>query len=238
MREFLSNNLILLTIILSLVSSALWDFGLRPVVIKSGGLLLNLITFGIRRLQDRIYRLAAAKQKELPSTITMLYGFFIIFGTVIHSGYNLYSSVYFPTLSPKSLILGTNFEDKFRTDVESCMSNVKNLTKNNFDIKFTECKNTAVKEIMMESSMHFGYFFILFSLVFLFVLILRVSYSTFVISYFEQCLNATKPFLTEKDSLIFEQRFALMSTKNEFDRIIEDLNSVAEKFNISLPDKQ
>jgi hypothetical protein len=71
--------------------------------------------------------------------------------------------------------------------------------------------------------------------VFIFYRFVAINRMNLVTTYYEQCLKAVRPFLTEGEFLVIEQSYALMTTKEEYDVIIGQMETVAKNNNASLP---
>jgi hypothetical protein len=217
MSEYLTEHWVLsifVTILLGAIGSGLWDAALKPVTRKLGGVLFTMLTFGAKRARDKIYKGASMGHHELPSLYILLICLSIGIAALISSQIRLYAAVYAPELTGAHI-------------VEKCIEKEAEKQK--------ECIREAIKEKMTPTVQ-------ILSLLATFICVVfgyrfaAVNRMNLVTTYYGQCLKAVRPFLTEAELFLIEQRYALMTTKEDYDEIIRQMAAVAKTNSASLPE--
>lgn len=216
MTEYFAEHWILsivVTIVLGAVGSGLWEAALKPLMRKTSSLLFTLLTFGARRARDGVYKDAAMGHHELPSLYILLIVLLLSITTIMASQVRFYVAVYAPQVS--DLLLEKCQQEKEQTKQKEC---IREVIKQNF------------MPVMQVTSL-----FAIFMSVFIFYRFMMINRINLVITNYEQCLKAVRPFLAESESMLIEQRYALMTTKEDYLAIICDLEAVAKNNNTVLP---
>ena len=216
MSEFLAENWLLsivLTIFLGAIGSGLWDAILKPYGKKFSGVVFTAITFGAKRARDKVYKNASAGHHELPSLYLLLIVFMFLCGILVSLQVKVYSRIYVSTLA--------------ETYYGDC------INKNEKERK--ECG----KKIIEEEILPIMYILSLIT-VFLSVVILyrfsTINRTNLVITYYTHSMSVIRPYIEEQQYLLFEQKFALMLSKEDYDEIIKSLNKIANDNSVDLPE--
>src|ERR1039457_337139 len=219
MAEYLTEHWILsivVTIVLGGIGSGLWDAALKPISKRLGGVLYTLITFGAKRARDNIYKEASKGHHELPSLLLLIIILTVGASTMIV----FYGAIYQMLFAPESNRI-------VRINVEQCSK----LPEPNQQY---ECVKSIMKEDLtptFQLSMLAGVFLIFL----IFYQLIKINRVNLVTTNYQQCLKAVRPFLDERDAFLIEQRYAIMTTKSEYDAIIEQMAAVAKSNSTSLP---
>lgn len=101
--------------------------------------------------------------------------------------------------------------------------------------RLKECiREQAIQKVMPFA--HVASLVGIFLTVMLFYRFAVVNRINLVTTYYEQCLRAVRPFLEEHTLHLIEQKFAMMTTKEQYEAIIAKLAEVAKSNGASLPD--
>ena len=217
MAEYLTEHWILsilVTILLGALGSGLWESVFKPLFYKMGKVLFTLLTFGLKRASDNVYKEAARGHHEFPSLIILMFIFVAIFAFFFNSGVNFYFELYSRDSSIEEAL--QKCVDKKNNEYEDCIQEV-----------------TREKVWLPIRLLALCAIFISVVLLYRLMTIFRIN---LVITYYEQCLKICIPFLSAEEISKVEQRFALMESKEDYLKIIEKLGVVAEKGAIKLPE--
>jgi len=217
MTEYLAEHWVLsivVAILLGAVGSGLWDAALKPVSRKIGSRLFTIITFGAKRARDRIYKRAAMGHHELPSLYILLTVVAVMVAALTASQLLLYVKLYAPE------ILSVQVAKECPQEEES---------------KLRECVRERAREKLGPVAQILNLIAI-FVTVIIFYRFAAINRMNLVTTYYEQCVRAVRPFLDEKTFQLIEQQYALMSTKEHYDAIIEHLTQIARANEASLPE--
>lgn len=215
MTEYLAEHWVLsivVTILLGAVGSGLWEAALKPLTRKIGGVIFMVITFGAKRARDGVYRQAAMGHHELPSLYILLIVLCIGIASLVATQLRLYVVVYAPEVAEQLL---SNCEED-RLD------------------KQAECVREAVKKNVMPT-LQIASLVAIFAAVVIFYRFVTINRTNLVTTYYEQCLKAVRPLLSESEALIIEQQYALMTTKEDYLAILDKLEVTAAANKMTLP---
>ena len=205
---------IFITIILGAIGSGLWETVLKPISIKLIKVLFSIITFGAKRASNRVYSEAAKGHHDLPSLYLLLILTAGMVGVLISMQAILYITI---TIEPQEIF-----------SIKDCASKAS-------DVEILACKREAAKEIVF-SQMPYLILTTIFVSVFVFYRFTSISLINSAVTYFEQCYRICAPHLSSDDRLLIMQRFSLMEDKEAYKKIINDLEKVANKNDIKLPE--
>lgn len=220
MADFLAENWfvgIVFTIFLGALGSALWEAALKPISRKAGSILFKVLSFNAQRAKDRVYINAAMGHHELASLYVLCF---------------IYISIACIVLMPMAAFYLAIYTDYVASDIpiaDYCES-VRGTT------QYKKCMFIAAKEKL-------GARVYIYSAVGVFVSanlmyrFLSVNKTNLVVTYFEQVMRCVRPYLTTKEALLYEQKFALMEKQQDYNDIIDDLGRVASENDITLPEK-
>jgi len=217
MTEYLAEHWILsivVTILLGAIGSGLWDAALKPVSRHIGSRLFTVITFGAKRSRDKIYQGAARGHHELPSLYILLIVLAVGVTVLTTSQLRLYIALYAPEILSVQL-------------VEKCPQQEES--------KLKECVREQAKEKLAPAAQILSLIAIFMTVV-IFYRFAAINRMNLVTTYYEQCVRASRPFLDDKTFQLIEQQYSLMSTKEHYDAIIEQLTQVARANNAALPE--
>ena len=211
MTEYLSEHWILsilVTIFLGAIGSGLWDALLKPIGNKVVKFLFTLLTFGTKRASNRIYKNVAKGHHDNLSLeiLTLLFSGLIAI-LIVSQGL-----VYFKHDLLKAQIL----------NIEECSKQKLNTQEDcNIDIFKPYSRLATLIAIFI-------------TVIFLYRL-LSLAIVNILITRYEQCLKVIRPCLKDFEYHLLEQEFALISTKEDYEKIINHIKNVAAENNISLP---
>ncbi|EKP0294988.1 hypothetical protein [Aeromonas veronii] len=215
MTEYLAEHWVIsviLTIVLGAIGSGLWEAAFKPIMRKVGGYLFTLLTFGAKRARNYIYKNAAMGHHEVPSLHILL----IIFLFTIVSITFAYSIPYITAYAPETI----------NTELIEC--NTETAPPNNC---FKENLQNKIESFLIPVILSS-----IFSFVFLLYTFMTINQTNLVITYYEQCCKVIRPYISDKDFYLIEQKYALMRTKENYVDIITELKSIAERNSIQLPE--
>ncbi len=215
MKEFFSDPTavaIFSAIVFGTLGTALWDI-LKPGLIKLGDLLFVVLSLGMKRASDSVYREAARSNSELASVhlvknISPFLSGFLISVFVIFS-MNLYTEIEFVHRYDKCL--------QFESIIE-----------------VNECKR-LVRQNDLQWVFPFVFGIGMFFAINIMYGSLWISRVNSLVTQFNQCLNICRPLMSQEDSLRMIQEFALMSCKEDYVKLYRKLHALAEDNGIEFP---
>lgn len=222
MAELLAEHWIIsivFTIFLGALGSALWEAALKPICKKFGSFTFKLLSFNAQKAKDKVYKNAAMGHHELPSLIVFMFTIFLIS---------------FILIAPVPIALNkvNQVEEALK------LAEVLNLTVDEAQ-SAQDILKIRMDKIVDEHVVEKAYILILLTIfisINLFYKFLSVNKSNLVVTYFSQAIKCIRPKISEEELQVYEQKFAMMTTKAEFDSLISELKHVATENNISLPE--
>ncbi len=219
---------IMFTIILGAIGSGLWETVFKPISLKTFKIIYGIITFGTKRASNQIYKEAARGHHEVASLNVLLFVIVFAIGFLII----IHTTVYF-TVSA--------IDTKDNTVVNKCLDKETSILIN--DCKQKELKKLISKLEKKQNQLRSEFFtswpYIILISIFASVMLLYrfslLNLSNLTITYFKHCVKVCAPFISNKERLIFEQKFALVKDKASFEVLSEELKVIAKENNIDLP---
>lgn len=219
MIELLKENWIFSVIsalIIGALGSGLWDVAFKPMFKKIGEGLFFVLTLGISRAEDSIYKEAAKGNREQGGMYVARHL------TGIISGFLIASCIIFVQAPERILEIkntSTICESKSESnEISSCLDEVreKNLDKleNLLVVYIPGAVFMAV--VLMYSSLWMG----------------AVNR---VVTDYNQYISICRPWISEDEFFSINRDYALMSKKSDFERILNKLNEIATSNNVALP---
>ena len=216
MSEYLTEHWfasIIATIILGAIGSGLWDTAFKPATKWVGGALFTIVTLGAKRARNKIYEDASMGHHESPSIfiLTILIAFLlaVVFSLTVKS----YVDIYNPKL--------------MTTDIRHCLEKEETNP--------TNCIHESIKDKVMPV-LQLLTLLVVYTFVSFIYRLIKISKTNLITTYYEHCLKIIRPFLNEGEFIIFEQRYAMMKTKEEYDEIISNIEDIAKTNKIALPE--
>lgn len=241
MSEYLAEHWILgivASIVLGAIGSGLWEIAFKPIGKKLSSIVFTIITFGAKRAQDNIYKSAAMGHHDLPSLDNLVAMNALLVGVVFLSLFYIYlgmSPPENPIISRKSFMecLERKGEAREECFLRALPENYKNCFEKD-GVEQDECIKIAFKEEFMPE---FQRMFLvgLFLTVVIFYKIYSVSKVNLIVTYYDQCLKVIRPSIDDGRYHLFQQRYALMSTREDYEKIISEMEHIAKENGISLP---
>ncbi|MDT8419964.1 MAG: hypothetical protein RQ754_06000 [Desulfuromonadales bacterium] len=210
---------ILGTIFLGALGSGFWNLILGPLVSKLGNVVVRISSLGIKSLKDKLYYEASKGHKNHLLKITTFLIFVFIFTPLM----------YVNQLSER----GERHAGYMKKAVE--IAKIENIKEEKYD-KYVSEKFT---EFLLEDTTNATHKLALGStLLFLFCLFhfFRIFYSESVVKYFDHCIRICSPYFKEKESEQLISDFALMTCKDDFEKITNKLEEVAHRGSVELRD--
>lgn len=241
MSEYLAEHWVLsivATIILGAIGSGLWEIAFKPIGKKLSSVAFTIITFGAKRARNNIYKAAAKGHHDLPSLHNLASMNTLFICIVFLSLFFLYLDI----TPPDSRIISHKsfrqcLEKKGEAKKECFSRALPEKFKKCFekdDAEQDECINVALKEEFMPELQRL-FLVGLFLSVMLFYKIYSVNKVNLITTYYDQCLKVIRPVIDDGRYHLFQQRYALMSTKEDYEKIISEIEDTAKENGISLP---
>lgn len=219
MIELLKENWIfsvLSALVIGALGSGLWDVVFKPMFKKLGEVLFFVLTLGISRAKDSIYKEAAKGIKEQG-------GMYVARNlTGIMSGFLIASCLVF-VQAPERIMeiknISTACESKSETgEIYSCIDKIrdKKLDKLEDILVFYVPAAVFLAVVLMYSSLWMG-------------AVHRV------VTDYNQYISICRPWISEDEFFRINSNYALMSKKSDFEGILNKLNEIARSNNVELP---
>lgn len=241
MSEYLAEHWLLsivATIILGAIGSGLWEIAFKPIGKKLSSAVFTIITFGAKRARDNIYKAAAKGHHDLPSLDNLVSINTLFICIVFLSLFFLYLDMSPPDsriISHKSFreCLEKKGEARKECFSRALPENYKNCFEKD-GAEQDECIKIALKEEFMPELQRL-FLVGLFMTVIIFYKIYSVNKVNLIVTYYDQCLKVIRPSIDDGRYHLFQQRYALMSTKEDYEKIIGEMEDTAKENGISLP---
>lgn len=208
---------ILSTLILGALSNGLWEVAFKPFFRKFGEVLFFVLTLGMKKSSDSVYVEAAKGYREQS-------GMFISQHYVMFFSFVIILTTFFVYQHQRTLVLDAPIAKSVYLECEGLETPYE--------------KKQCIKNIIKKKI--FWSFPLLIILGILLIVLLTYYYLWMsrvnsVITDFKQYLAICKPYLTNNQIMTFDQRFALLTDRDGFSLITEELSEIAEEHNIQLP---
>lgn len=219
MIDFIKDNWIigiLSALIIGALGSGLWDVAFKPIFKKLGEALFFVLTFGIKKARDSIYKEAAKGNREQGGIYVARHL------SALLSGFLIATCIVFLQVSNK-------FERHDFEENECRSSSVMS--------EAHECRKELHEEKLEELDDILSFYvpIAVFMAVILMYSSLWMGFVNRVITDFNQYLAICKPCMSHEDVLNIERDFALMDKKEDLEVILEKLNKIAKSNDLRLP---
>lgn len=214
MKKFLTPKTILgtiaLTLLLGILSSALWDLLFKPGITKFGRILLSIATFGSATIKDFAYAGAALDPTPIPALLVVVLASWAPIFIV-------------------ALLLGTMHGHR---SADKAFEEAKKVTAGDFE-KLKEVMEARITRLQRLLKRFVGVVLIIVSM-FTITTSTVLNQSVAVWRTFHADLAICAPHLTPLEEKQFRARFASMTTRAEYLAISNDLQQVAAKNGVKL----
>jgi len=213
---------ILLAIVLGAVGSGLWEKVFKPVLSMAARIFLRASTFGFATARDSIYKDIARRSLNKPIIFIL---FLILLASSALTG--MAHGRYKHLSIPEETAIKIDQEKEKEREIFSTMSideQKKKLAANRAEIRELERKISA-DDLLMSITLFiialYGY--------------VRNSYISSAISYVDQAIAICAPYLTSIEVTKLFAQVASISSRGDFEKLVEKLSDIAGKNNATLP---
>ncbi|MGF1825326.1 hypothetical protein L4D17_04780 [Vibrio splendidus] len=221
MAELLAKHWIIsigFTIFLGALGSALWEAALKPICKKCGSFTFKVLSFNAQKAKDKVYKNAAMGHHELPSLFNLMLTIFMI--SLILA-------------APVPLALGK--ASQIEKDLKATQVSESIIDETQSEKAILESKMEEIESDYFIEKTYLLLFLVLFITINFLYQFLSMNRTNLVVTYFSQAIKCIRPKINENELHVYEQKFASMTSKAEFDSLVEELKQVASENNISLP---
>lgn len=204
---------ILGTLVVGALGSGLWEVAFRPFFRKLGEVLFFVLTLGMKKASDSVYKDAAKGYREQGGMFISQHFVALASAVIIATTFVMYKQTSYISIPEQAYLECEGLE--------------------------TPCeKKQCVKEIIKEKLTWLIPILIIASTLLVIILLysyLWMSRVNHVITDFKQYLSICKPFITNDQIILLEQSFALLNNKDDFKLLTKELSNIAEANHLKLP---
>jgi len=207
------------TILIGAIGSGLWEIGIKPSLIWSGQLALDIITFGSTAAKDNAYKAAALDQTSIPAA--RLYAMTIGLFSAPLVVFLMYEFGMSPNRIRRIALSNSTTEEHHTFDER--LSRIEEITE---QLKGYRKRLAIVRRSLLV---------ILGVLIgFVFVRHMIHNQSLLIWRSFNADLKQCAPYLTPDEEELIEAQFAAIQTKKDYSKILGEFAKIADKNHIVL----
>ena len=215
LKEFFKNNNglkiflgITGTIVLGAIGSGVWEYIFKPLLESGTKIIMDIATLGMEAYKNDVYRQIAKGFSEKNSINTYSNIINIMFYMVIIGFFIFYSNL-------------KKVKDRYKL-----MGGEQSI----------QTSNVPIPAIIKKLKQLFYAYILLATIFFILNLfsIYRFNYINNSIIYFEQLKKASAPYISQKQFLMLESRFALINNKEDYVSVTSDLEKILQNENIHI----
>jgi hypothetical protein len=207
---------IIISLFIGAIGTGLWESIIRPLITKTGNFFFKIITLGIKSAQNRIFTQIAKHSQHKPN-LFLLYVLAFAF----------------------TVIIGYNFSAYTHSAEKKVQSEICSIIKESAAAKETPEQLThRLDQFRKKAKEKYHLFLIIFASsasVFIIYLLIKYSIIYSAISFFDQCIAICGPYLKNDEEKQLLSDFALITSSEDFYRILNRLSSIAHENNKTIP---
>lgn len=211
-------------IAVGVATNAIWEFLIRPVLLFTQNGVLTLTTLGIQRFKDAIYIDIARGHFDRASEelFLMLTGITVVF--IIAVTASQYIAISIQKMRNQKITSELN-------DIEAgrLINEPPSLESLRARLADGERRRQGAAKLAFANTVLATFFVAM-----IFTTYVKVRYIGSAVAYYDQLMAIATPYLTDKGKLT-DSEFAQIKNRNDYERIILELRSVAAKNGQSVP---
>jgi len=204
---------IVIALLLGAIGTGLWEWIIKPLLTMTASSILKILSFGINSVGRKLY-VEIAKRSPHRANLFIIGLICLIFAGLI----GISASRYMRTAEKMAQPQLASIEELAKVSPQLASDKLSKLRK--------EAEDNANLYMLFLSC---------FGLVFISYHYFKYLYILSAINYFERCMYICGPYLKDSEEKQFISDFALITSENEFNHIINRLGKIVEENNKHLP---
>lgn len=229
-KSVLYISVLLVSVLLSILSNAIWEYLGKPLFNYFGLTIFKLVTLGNRSFQNQVFLEIAKNHHEDPQIkIYSLFIWFCLFGIfyATYQGWSLFKK----TKEQQKLI--ENCADSLcKTCPSFSFNKVNSVSSTKVELNELNKKLPGLKKMALTVSM-LQTFLAIFYFVFLSLSFIKTSLVNIYVTRFNQYITIVKPYIDEIDLNKINSSFALIKNEKDYNKIMKTINEIARKNQIT-----
>ena len=203
-------------IVIGIASNAIWEFLFKPLLLFTQNGVLTLTTLGIQRFKDAIYlEIAKGHYDRASESVFLILMFTLMFGAIAAN---------------VSQYIRNNDRRKRRQEILSELNDTKG------DTGIDELPTLESLEARLTKLTWINTGVVLLLVITATTVTVKIKYVGSAVAYYDQLTAIAAPYLSDAKAKLTDSEFAQIKNRNDYDRIILELRSVAQKNGQSVPE--